>query len=235
MVSLYVNLAIGIAVICTANAAPAQVQSDQTATDQKVEAQFNLPPLVARGIGSYIANRFGNGEEAMNQDNDVFRQLGSTAIKTISSYLARKIANGKMAENQDAEAADLWGEVGPSLIRSAGEILARKIADGEMAMNQHADWEMAENQKAKAQIWPILGSLAVNYLANRIANGESIQNEEADAQFWGTVFRIAAPYIIDKFTGGEIAMSEVAKALPEKAKAEFWPMTNRGLPFRILG
>ncbi len=203
----HVTLAIGIAFICTAtNAAPAQIlQSDQTAANQKAGFDWSgIAPILIDGLSRYAANRIANGEEAQSQDAEAAaiswkRFLRPKTINTVSS--------------QDAKAANFWKSVGPTLVTAVGSYLQDRIANG-------------ENEETQAQFLggfgPLLLRGAGNYIANRIANGETVQNEEADAQIWGTVLSWAAPYVIDKLTGGEIAMSEVAKALPEEARAEDW-------------
>ena len=97
----------------------------------------------------------------------------------------------------------------------------------------------AENQlESDAQFWskfaPILIRGAGSYLANTITNGENAKLQEAKEQFWSGIVGALAPYLIDKIAGGEIAMSEVANALPEEARAEFWPTVLSGLLSRAI-
>lgn len=199
----YVTLAIGVTFICTvANAAPAQIQSDQTAVNQEFDWNGIVPVLV-KGLTQYAADRIANGQ---NQDAEV------AAIKSVSS--------------QDAKAANFWKKFGPKLVSEVGTYLADRIANGE---NQETQAQFLEN------IAPLVLRSAGNYIANRIANGETIQNEEAEAQFWGTALRFAAPYILNRVIGDEIAMSEVAKALPEEARAEGLRRLVGGYLSRQLG
>ena len=201
MTAFYVTLAIGIAFICTAaNAAPVQIQSDQTAVNQEFDWSGIVPVLV-KGLTQYAADRIANGQ---NQDAEV------AAINSVSS--------------QDAKVAGFLSAVGPKLVSAVSTYLADRIANG-------------ENQETQAQFIPswVLRN-AGNYIANRIANGETVQKEEAaDAQLLGTFVSWAAPYILDKVIGGEIAMSEVAKALPEEARAEGLRRLVGGYLSRQLG
>ena len=197
MTAFCVTLAIGIAFICTAaNAAPAQMQSNQIAANQKFDWR-GMVPVVVDVLSKYAADRIANGQ---NRDAEV------AAINAVSS--------------QDAKAADFWREVGPQLVTTVGTYLANQIANGE---NQ-------ETEEAEAQFWGTALRLAAPYILNRVIGDENQETEEAEAQFWGTALRLAAPYILNRVIGDEIAMSEVAKALPEEARAEGW----RRLAGRIL-
>ena len=189
MTAFCVTLAIGIAFICTAaNAAPAQIQSDQIAANQKFD-WGEMVPVVVDVLSKYAAGSIANEQ---NRDAEV------AAINAVSS--------------QDAKAADFWKEVGPQLISAVGTYLANKIANGE---NQ-------ETEEAEAQFWGTALRLAAPYILNRVFGDENQETEEAEAQFWGTALRLAAPYILNRVIGDEMAMSEVAKALPEEARAEGW-------------
>ena len=193
MTAFCVTLAIGIAFICTAaNAAPAQMQSDQIAGNQK----FDWGGMVVDVLSKYAADRIANGQ---NRDAEV------AAINAVSS--------------QDAKAANFWREVGPQLISAVGDYVANRIANGE---NQETD-------EAEAQFWGTAVRFAAPYILNRIIGDENQETEEAEAQFWGTALRFAAPYILNRVIGDEMAMSEVAKALPEEARAEGWRRLAGGI------
>ena len=203
MTAFCVTLAIGIAFICTAaNAAPAQMQSNQIAANQKFDWR-GMVPVVVDVLSKYVTDTIANGQ---NRDAEV------AAINAVSS--------------QDAKAADFWREVGPQLVSVVGKYLANKIANGE---NQETD-------EAEAQFWGTVVRFAAPYILNRVFRPENQETEEAKAQFWSTALSIAAPYILDKvFNGDEMAMSEVAKTLPEEARAEGWRRVGGRILTRQLG
>ena len=124
MTSLHITVAVAMAaVICTVHAAPAKVQNDQTATDQKVaEAQLSLDlksilyPVFARHLGNYATNRFSNGKAF--QENQAAKSTGfwdtvdPTLLKEIVSYVGDHVTNGEeaeTAENQEEAEAQLFG------------------------------------------------------------------------------------------------------------------------------
>ena len=173
----YVTLAIGVTFICTvANAAPAQIQSDQTAVNQEFDWNGIVPVLV-KGLTQYAADRIANGQ---NQDAEVaainsvssqdakvagfWSAFGPKVVSAVGTYLADQIANG---ENQETQAQF----IAPSVLRDASNYIANRIANGETVQNEEAD----------AQFLGTLIGLTAPYIFDKVIGGGIAMSEVAKA------------------------------------------------------